>query len=230
MKKIMKSSLGGPQISASESSTSSAASSSVSLDTLCFDDPDRLAYDQNIATSTSSPSTFSMSVGWDDLGINFFINNFVKEANGPSPGQFSYIPELCRTEGLDDTLKASIIAAGLAGYAKRIKSAQLLNQARRVYAVALRKINASLRSPTEAVKNSTLLSTIIVAVFETIVGTKQGKSTRDGQKKPGSDVPVDLRYSQQTSRPLIRFFCPQRGPSIYPFADLSFQPHWPSSP
>lgn len=144
-KKIMKSSLCGPQISAPETSASSAASSPVSFFTLCSDDPNKLAYEQNIATSTSSPSTFSMSIGRDDFGVSFFLSNFVKEANGSSPGQFSYIPELCQTEGLDDTLKASLMATGLAGYAKRIKSAQLLNQARRLYAVALRKINASLR-------------------------------------------------------------------------------------
>jgi hypothetical protein len=134
---------------------------------------------QSLDFPVTSASTFSMTSSLDDIGVNFFMSNFVAMANGPSHGYFDTVHDICQGEGFDPTLKASIIATGLAGYANGIKSSQLMAQARREYASSLQKINAALRSPPEAVKNSTLLSILVVALFETIAGAKQREFPRN---------------------------------------------------
>jgi hypothetical protein len=92
----------------------------------------------------------------DERGINVFLSNYVKEPTGVSHGHFEYIPDLLNDFGLEDPLKFSIVAAGLAGHANKTHSSDLMGLARRQYAIALQKINIALRSPTEAVKDSTL--------------------------------------------------------------------------
>lgn len=160
----------------SETVPSSSASSphpTNSISALSISDPTWLV--QGLDATGHNISTFSMTPSVSELGFNFFLVNFVATPTGPSHGHFPAVSYLCQNNGLDDTLKASITAAGLAGYANSIKSSRLVAQARREYATSLQKINAALRSPSEAVKDSTLLSILIVAIFETIAGAKERK-------------------------------------------------------
>jgi len=106
----------------------------------------------------------------EEIGINFFFSNFVAPATGPSHGYFSYVPDLCRETGLNDTLIAAIKAIGLANHANSIKSSELMAEARLEYSIALRGINVALTTPTESVKDSTLLSIMLVSMFETTTG------------------------------------------------------------
>ncbi len=76
------------------------------------------------------------------------------------------------TGSLDDTLVAGITATGLAGFANTMKSAEIMLLARE-YAIALKLINKALGSPEDALKNSTLLAVLILAIFETTAGSKQ---------------------------------------------------------
>lgn len=75
--------------------------------------------------------------------------------------------------GLDDTLVAGITATGLAGLANETKTPEIMRHARQQYALALRAINRALGSPIEALKDSTLLGVLILAIFETSAGSKQ---------------------------------------------------------
>lgn len=89
-----------------------------------------------------------------------------------SDGHFNYLHDVYREE-IDPTLKASVVAAGLAAYANTSKSARLMRQARKNYAVALRSINTALKSPEDAIKDNTLISILVVSIFETITGTSR---------------------------------------------------------
>ena len=72
---------------------------------------------------------------------------------------------------MDHTLRASVIAAGLATLANISKSPELMSEARIIYMVALRNINAALRSPADAIKDSTLIYIMVVSAFEAITGS-----------------------------------------------------------
>lgn len=100
-----------------------------------------------------------------EQGTSYFITNFVAGVSGPSHGHFNYLKDLCRNGGLDEALSTSMTAVGLAGLANRTKSPQLLGEARYEYMIALRRVNGALRSPIDAVKDSTLLSIMVLAVF-----------------------------------------------------------------
>ena len=140
-----------------------------------FDEPlDGLELQGGIPNGTSAAlSTFSMLPTAEDRGINYFIANFVTASSGPSHGYFNYFHEVCFAGGLEDTLKSSTTASGLAIYANTTKSPQLMSLARKEYTAALRHINAALRSPTDSVRDSTLLSIIVVSLFETATGSRQ---------------------------------------------------------
>jgi hypothetical protein len=125
------------------------------------------------ANAATSSLAFCIQPTIEDIAFNHFTFNFVRLPNGPSRGYFAYIEDMYRDGTIDDALRAAITASGLAGTATKSKSSLLMSTARREYAIALQKINAALRSPTESLKDTILLAIIIVAVFETIVGAKQ---------------------------------------------------------
>lgn len=64
-------------------------------------------------------------------------------------------------------------ATGLAAFANKTKSPELMRQARRQYALALRIINETLGSPVDAVKDSTLQAVLLIAMWETTAGSQQ---------------------------------------------------------
>ncbi|KAE8444870.1 hypothetical protein EG329_014118 [Mollisiaceae sp. DMI_Dod_QoI] len=166
--------------------------------TLFFDDGDWLNTNQGLPLFDLS--TCYMQPTIENQGFNYFISNFVRSPSGPSHGQFAYLDDLCRRGALDDTLQAAITAAGLAGHATKTKSSPLMARARKEYAIALRKINAALRSPVEALKDRTLLSIIIVAIFENIAGAKQLSLKEWTEHINGAATLIKLRGRDQLKR------------------------------
>lgn len=132
-----------------------------------------------------------------ERGVSYFFSNFVAPPSGPSHGHFHHLTTISLADGLDDTLKTSLAATGLAGLANTSKSASLLDHARREYAAALRQINAALLSPTEAIKDSTLISIIVVAIFESTVGARQLSIKAWTEHINGAATLVQLRGSAQ---------------------------------
>lgn len=130
---------------------------------------------RNGSTSPIGPmSTFSMYPTIEDRGMAFFTANFVTPSGGPTHGSFTSLYEMKQCTGtLDDTVVAGITATGLAGFANTTKSAEVMRYARRQYAIALHLINKALGSPEDALRDSTLLAVLILAIFETTAGSKQ---------------------------------------------------------
>ncbi|KAF7853332.1 uncharacterized protein EAF02_011986 [Botrytis sinoallii] len=110
---------------------------------------------------------------------------------------FNYLKDLCRNGGLDEALSTSMTAVGLAGLANRIKSPQLLGEARQEYMIALRRVNGALRSPTDAVKDSTLLSIMVLAVFETVTCTNRLSLKAWTEHINGASTLIKLRGPSQ---------------------------------
>ncbi|KAJ8069270.1 hypothetical protein OCU04_002932 [Sclerotinia nivalis] len=64
-----------------------------------------------------------------------------------------------------------LTAVGLAGLASRTNSSQLLGEARHEYMIALGRVNGALRPATDTLKDGTLLSIMVLVVFETVICT-----------------------------------------------------------
>jgi hypothetical protein len=86
---------------------------------------------------------------------------------------YDLVDDLCRSGDEDEALLASISAVGLASYANSVRGPELLNRARVDYVKALQLTNAALRSPTDVRKDSTLLSVIILSIFEMVAGSNE---------------------------------------------------------
>lgn len=113
-------------------------------------------------------SNIVMYQPWDDLGVQFFMSNYV----GPDPAvsQLYYLPTFYANSGYaTSSLKRGIIANGIAGYARTVNRPDLAEQSTRTYVAAIRDINTALSSTQTAVNDTTLMSIIMAAMFETML-------------------------------------------------------------
>ncbi|PWY82059.1 hypothetical protein BO70DRAFT_336407 [Aspergillus heteromorphus CBS 117.55] len=104
--------------------------------------------------------------GVDEIGVNYFLHHFVMSDDSPSRGFLNYIPVVYTAEAEHCTLVASMAAVGLLALANSTRQPDLVGHARVKYSEAIRNVNAALASPTESVKDSTLMSVISLGVFE----------------------------------------------------------------
>lgn len=102
----------------------------------------------------------------DEIGVNYFLHNFVIGGQSPSRGFLNYIPTVFNADNQHPTLVASIAAVGLVALAHSTQQPGLANHARIKYLEAIRNVNAALASPGESLKDSTLMSVISLGVFE----------------------------------------------------------------
>jgi hypothetical protein len=103
----------------------------------------------------------------DDLGLNFFMSTYV--CDDPAVSQFHYLPKLYAKTGYANlSLRQSIIAIGLAGYAKTCHRQDVTDAATKYYVAAIRGINAAISDPEAAVQDATLASIIMAAMYEVL--------------------------------------------------------------
>ncbi|KAJ5933682.1 hypothetical protein N7454_006011 [Penicillium verhagenii] len=99
-----------------------------------------------------------------DLGVNYFLQDFVVGGQYPSCGFLNYIPTAYSADAEHPTLLASMAAVGLVALAAR--RPELVRHARAKYSEAIQRVNDALSSPVDSLKDSTLMSVISLGVFE----------------------------------------------------------------
>ncbi|KAJ5973941.1 hypothetical protein N7481_011151 [Penicillium waksmanii] len=100
----------------------------------------------------------------DEIGVNYFLQDFVAGGRVPSRGYLNYIPTVYSPDSEHPTLITSMAAVGLIALATR--QPELAAHARAKYSEAIRYVNNAIASPTESIKDSTLMSVISLGVFE----------------------------------------------------------------
>ncbi|KAF1943776.1 hypothetical protein EJ02DRAFT_453028 [Clathrospora elynae] len=153
-----------------------------------------------VATSTPIKLTdFVMYQSLDELGVNFFMTNYV--GNDAAVSQLYYLPSFYAKSGYANAgFQQSITAAGLAGYAKITRRKELIDLATRHYISALRGINTALSDPRTAAQDSTLTSIILAAMFELLIMPRASGMENCAKHFAGA-VPVAsliLKQHQQT--------------------------------
>ena len=109
---------------------------------------------------------------WDDLGIKFFMSNYI--GTDPAVSQLHYLPDFYSKSGYTTSaLRRTIIASGLAGYARTAGRIDLVEQSTRTYVAAIRDINQTLSSPQAAVHDTTLMAIMMAAMFETMLVSQE---------------------------------------------------------
>ncbi|TVY62863.1 hypothetical protein LSUE1_G007687 [Lachnellula suecica] len=151
----------------------------------------------------SSPTSQTLGPSPLERGTNYFFANFVGPQTGPTR-PFHYLHDIFRNNKQDGSLTCSIAATGLAGLANISKSNELMSHARTQYASALRHINLALGSPSDAVKDSTLISIVILAIFESVTGAVELSMKEWTEHINGAAELVRLRGRSQFQTPVGR--------------------------
>lgn len=112
----------------------------------------------------SSPPARGPDPSLDEIGVNYFLQDFVAGGRVPTRGYLNYIPTVYSPDSEHPTLITSMAAVGLVALSSR--QPELTHHARAKYSEAIRLVNNAIASPTESVKDSTLMSVISLGVFE----------------------------------------------------------------
>ncbi|KAF3388711.1 hypothetical protein F1880_003342 [Penicillium rolfsii] len=138
----------------------------------------------------------------NEIGINYFLRNFVIGSQSSSRGYLNYIPSVYVNGDEHPTLVASLAAAGLVALANSTQQPELASHAREKYLEAIHNINTALASPIESVKDSTLMAVILLGLFEQVSGFETWV-----QHIEGAAALVVARGKSQFSSPVaIRMF------------------------
>lgn len=125
----------------------------------------------------------------------------------PNFNQYDYNSAMYRPSDGDPQLTASMKAVGLAGFSNIACAPELMKEARKSYMTALQLTNTALRSPVEAVKDSTLLSIMILSLYETVTGYNQRSLAAWAEHVNGAATLVKLRGHEQLETPAgLRMF------------------------
>lgn len=102
---------------------------------------------------------FSRHVARNDVGYQSydFIYDVWKPPNNPSPEN-------------QDSIAAGVVAIGLAGLSKVTRSTEMMTMAQQSYGAALTLTTAALSDPTEAIKDTTMLSVLLLSTYEFVSG------------------------------------------------------------
>lgn len=146
-----------------------------------------------VRLQNSPLACYSLVPTVDERATSFFVANYVVGSHGPTRGLLDYVADIYRSQSLDEGLISSMKAVGLAGFAHTTHAPYLIKNARYQYVKAIQHTNTALRSPVEAKKDVTLLTIIILGIFESITGSDQ-RSLRDWAKHVnGASSVVKLR-------------------------------------
>jgi hypothetical protein len=111
---------------------------------------------------TPESMTREMVPSIEDQALGFFIGNYIAQPSLVPRGQFEWVTELLAQPVTEDILRHSVKAATLAGFANATKNHLIMKQAQEAYGSALRLTNNALSVKSTAVKDSTLISVIML--------------------------------------------------------------------
>ncbi|KGO40699.1 hypothetical protein PEXP_071980 [Penicillium expansum] len=126
-----------------------------------------LDLDGQILSMLISPTVPSQSL--EELGINYFIANYVMKDSGPCPGVFNYAENILASPAGDTELaRVAIQAVGLAGLANITGADSVMRKARSSYAEAIERVNGALVDPRVAGSDSVIFAVMVLGLFESI--------------------------------------------------------------
>lgn len=144
----------------------------------------------------SSIPTRSMTPPIEDQALGFFFANYKIEPSIVPRGQFEFLAELLKRNDTERILHSSVNAASLASLANTTKSPLIMKRAREEYGAALAMTNRALKSRNTAVKDSTLISVLMLGMYENFV--YEGKDSLQAWAKHvnGACVLIALRGTE----------------------------------
>ncbi|KAK4115034.1 hypothetical protein N656DRAFT_703813 [Canariomyces notabilis] len=113
---------------------------------------------------------YNLAPTCQEQGTAWFFSRYVTMEETACHQKFDFLRDVWKpspsASGQVDGVLASMTAVGLMELASMKQSVDLMDAARKSYGTALRLVNHALQDPAEAVKDSTMLSVLILGVFE----------------------------------------------------------------
>ncbi|CAI7618733.1 unnamed protein product [Penicillium viridicatum] len=126
-----------------------------------------LDFDGQVLSMLMSPPMPSQNL--DELGINYFMANYVIKDSGPCPGVFNYARNILAGPVRDAELaRIAIRAVGLAGLASTTGADSVMRKARSSYAEAIERVNVALVDSRVARNDSAIFAVMVLGLFESI--------------------------------------------------------------
>jgi hypothetical protein len=111
-----------------------------------------------------------------EKGTAFFFSRYVAK-DSSCYENYAFIYDVWSPPGLtkrgterSDCVTASMAAVGLSGLAQLTRSPDTMNLARQSYGIALQLTNAAIKDSSDAIKDSTMLSVLILGTYEFVSG------------------------------------------------------------
>ncbi|EQB50895.1 hypothetical protein CGLO_09634 [Colletotrichum gloeosporioides Cg-14] len=163
---------------------------------------------------TSPPTTllYALAPSYQERGTAFFFSRYVSVDENACYQNYDFVFDIWRPASMlpsrqVDGVMASMTAVGLAGLADLTKCHRTMDWARRSYGTALRLTNDALRDPSEAVKDTTMLSILVLNTYEMLTG-RSPQTVRAWQEHlNGASALAKMRgLAQFRSRAGVRMF------------------------
>ncbi|MCJ1286047.1 hypothetical protein MMC26_005389 [Xylographa opegraphella] len=157
--------------------------------------PPSTAAAKDVRTSSElGPLSYSHNLAptIDERAMGYFFSNYVVGTDG----LWDHI--------LDENMTSSIKALGLAGFSHAARAPKLMIEAREQYLRAIRLTTAALKSPRDVKKDSTLLSIMILGMFETVTGRTQRSIEAWAHHVNGAAALLKIRGPEQMITPAGR--------------------------
>jgi len=157
-------------------------------------EPEFPLWDKSSLSLFSPPTPLSLSL--EDVATNYFLSFYV-------PGShFEYLPGVFESTSNDPVLFTSIRAAALATLSLELVDPSIMSMARNQYSRALAITNKALAVPQEAVLDSTLISVLLLGLFETVAKEGRGGVEDWDAHTQGAGTLLSLRGKGQFDTPL----------------------------
>ena len=189
---------------ASEAKKAAAATRAVSEEseeTIRNVTPESESEDDMSLTTSTLESTFSIRPTLDEQATCHFVYNYVVGIQAPSRSVLDNLALVYRTRNIDDTLTTALRAVSYASYAHSVRNTELTDISRFQYTRAIRLTNDALQNPDDAVKDTTLLSILILGMYEVLTGCNQRSIQAWMEHVRGSCALVKLRGPEQIQTP-----------------------------
>jgi hypothetical protein len=116
---------------------------------------------------------FSIAPTVDERATCYFVFHYLVGIQAPSRGALDNLLLLYQTSSIDDNLLTAVKAVSYASYAHHMQSTELAEVSRYQYTKSVKMTNTALRSNTDAAKDSTLMSVMILGMYEILTGNTQ---------------------------------------------------------
>lgn len=146
-----------------------------------------------------TPESMTMEIvpSIEDQAMGFFISNHVSQPTLVPRGQYEWVLEALSQPGCEEVLQNSVNAASLAGLANSTKNPHIMAKAQKAYGSALRMTNNALRIKDTAIKDSTLISVIMLGLYENFVYHDKRSIQAWAKHVKGASALLNLRGKEQ---------------------------------